>query len=143
MRLMVEIFMNSLRDVFPEGAVNNPSVEEFQKSLDIPDVAYLIEGVYEANKDLFTPLTRRFQGLKDAMDQAISSLKANLKTSPSPNSSESEPSKRPDSTESSTQSERQDENGNEKSVTLEPRQEENENQNESPTNPDDQPPTLN
>jgi hypothetical protein len=55
-RVLGEIIMDSMKDIFPRGSADNPPGSEFIKSVSLPALGQLISGVIEANKGVFGPL---------------------------------------------------------------------------------------
>lgn len=74
MEVIGELLMDSMREVFPRGSSDNPTVTEFLSAYgDLPVMVKLLEGMLGANKGVFDPL-----GIK--ADDMMASVKTRLAT---------------------------------------------------------------
>lgn len=70
MSLLAEIIMDSMREVFAEGA---PNPAEFLKETKLPTLVQMVVGVAKGNQDVFGPLASKVGSVLSNLEKAASS----------------------------------------------------------------------
>lgn len=82
--VLARVIINSMKDDFPRGAKDNPTPEQFLEEVDLPLLAPMLRGVFEANKAVLGPLAGKIEQMGLAVGRSISEAAANRVNAPSP-----------------------------------------------------------
>jgi hypothetical protein len=83
MEILGELIMDSMREVFPRGDNNNPTVLEFLQTYgDLPVIVKLLEGLLAANKGVFDPLGLKTDDMMASVKTRLASRAGSTETAP-------------------------------------------------------------